>query len=781
MRRKLTILVLSMEAGVVLMYMNGRLASFCLLLLAAGCMAGSGRFRRDFRIPQGMMMGVCLAFLAGALLLYGQRNSFLTGRTLDSPSGRMYTGTVLGTEAGRNGSFRLLVRIEQWDLGTMDRPDGVHPVHRTGLYPADRAVLTCRDPGSREWTGRRIRFWTVLEEPETSGNPRCFDYRNYLRTRGISHTGRVRSFRQVKNQQQRILPGIWFRAERHILVFRERFLLSLKCPEEVRQLIRGALFGDTKGMDEDLMQDFRNNGTAHVLAVSGLHIGILYDVYRRLWKRGRKRGLTAVFIMILLLYGTLTLWAVSVTRAVLLVFLVMLGDRMERRYDLLTALSLVSAVLVIRCPWVLLGTSFQMSFLAVLSICMYAPVLERRLPRSVGAALAVQIGMIPYTAYTFNVIPVAGILWNIPVIWLLGVLVPAGLSALAVSAAVTLFGGIQTSVSAGVLLRISSLPLISLSDLMIRMNRILSAGGLFTREVVSPPLWVILLFYLGSFFAVSESGFLLVSRKRWRVLAGGIAALLLFTGWTAAWSASPFDHTDIIMVDVGQGDCLAVRSRGRCVLFDGGGKQGYDVGRKVLRPFLLKNGEAKVDLACATHLHTDHYLGLKQLQECYPVRRMMIRGKAGDRIRISEDAWAEVLWPERQEPSSEDENRNSLIFKVHVKGVTVLVTGDVGFPGEEEMMAKYRGTDRLRCDILKAGHHGSRFSTSDAFLDAVHPRLVLIGVGKNNGYGHPSPETLKRLDRHHIPYFRTDRDGAVGIKTGPAGSIRVFVNRREGA
>lgn len=780
MRRKLTILVLSMEAGVVLMYMNGRLASFCLLLLAAGCIAGPDNLIRDLRVPPALMAGVCLAFLAGVLLMYGQKISFQSGRTLDSRSGRMYTGTVLKAESGRNGSCRFLLRIEEWDRGSMDRPEEGHPVRRTGIYPSNRALLSCPEGDGREWTGRRIRFRTVLEEPETAGNPRCFDYRNYLRARGISHIGQIRTFRPVCDQRQGLISGLWFRLERRILELRERFLRSLRCPEDVRQLIRGVLFGDTKGMDEDLMQDFRNNGTAHVLAVSGLHIGILYDLFRRLQKKCRRKVLTILFMTILLLYGTLTLWAVSVTRAVLLVLLVMLGDAAERRYDLLTALSAVSAVLVIRCPWVLFGVSFQMSFLAVLSLCMYGPVLQRRLPRGAAAALAVQIGMIPYTAYTFNVIPVAAIFWNVPVIWLLGILVPAGLGALGVSAAVFLLGGSRMWTASGMLIRISSFPLLSLSDLMIRLNRILSAGGLFTRTVVSPPLWGIVLFYLGTFFGVSESGFLLVSRKRRSVLAGGVAALLLFTGWTAVWSASPFDHADFIMADVGQGDCLAVRSRGRCVLFDGGGKQGYDVGRKVLRPFLLKNGEGEVDLACATHLHTDHYLGLKQLQECYPVRKMMIRGKAGDRIRISEEAWAEVLWPVKQDLSSGDENRNSLIFKIHVKGVTVLVTGDVGFPGEEEMMEKYRGTDRLQCDILKAGHHGSRFSTSDAFLDAVRPRMVLIGVGKNNSYGHPSPETLERLKRHHIPYFRTDRDGAVGVEVGTAGAIRVFRNRRPG-
>ena len=141
-----------------------------------------------------------------------------------------------------------------------------------------------------------------------------------------------------------------------------------------------------------------------------------------------------------------------------------------------------------------------------------------------------------------------------------------------------------------------------------------------------------------------------------------------------------------------------------------------------------------------------------------------------------EEAWAEILWPDRLDPNTEDENVNSLIFKVHWYGVTVLVTGDISSEGEAMLLEKYRGTDALRCDVLKVAHHGSAYSTSDAFLAAVQPKIAVIGVGRNN-YGHPSEKVIEKLQKNGILIFRTDLDGAVGIRSKD-GKITVCTEKR---
>ena len=214
---------------------------------------------------------------------------------------------------------------------------------------------------------------------------------------------------------------------------------------------------------------------------------------------------------------------------------------------------------------------------------------------------------------------------------------------------------------------------------------------------------------------------------------------------------------------MGQGDCIHLKcDDGKNLLFDGGGNINYNIGEKTLKPYLLKNGIGQVQLAAATHLHTDHYLGLTQLAECFDVKKVLTKGRAGQRIMLGDAQWIDILWPQQQDPNIDDENLNSLIFKIQDHGVSVLITGDITEEGEKALVEKYKGTDTLKSDILKVAHHGSPYSTSDLFLDAVKPSVAVISVGKNN-YGHPSNVVIEKLRKKGIMVFRTDQSGAVGI------------------
>ena len=153
----------------------------------------------------------------------------------------------------------------------------------------------------------------------------------------------------------------------------------------------------------------------------------------------------------------------------------------------------------------------------------------------------------------------------------------------------------------------------------------------------------------------------------------------------------------------------------------------------------------------------------------------MTEGKRGDVLRADEDAWVEILWPDCQNPEIEDENMNSLIFKIHWYGVTVLITGDISTEGEAMLLEKYQGTNVLKCDVLKVAHHGSAYSTSDAFLEAVKPSIAVIGVGRNH-YGHPSEKILAKLKEKGIPVFRTDLHGAVGVRM-ESGRMQICVEK----
>ena len=595
-------------------------------------------------------------------------------------------------------------------------------------------------------TGCEITFSTVVEKPKPAGNPRTFDYSLYLKTKKIFFTASIEHYQITAD-----LPSIKYRIKRYILAQREQMMERLQVDPTVKGLIKGILFGDTDSLDEDIYEEFQHNGTAHVLAVSGLHVGILYGLYKKL--NGRRKSLlsAALFCLLLALYGTATLWSVSVTRAVFLIVLMLLGNLWDRRYDIATALAVAASIIIADNPYAVMGASFQMSFLAVLSLTFFTPLLEKKVGSSLAVMLSVQLGLMPYMAYNFNYISFIGIVCNIPVVFMISMLVPLGIAAF------------LWFIVSGQLFPFISDCLNGLGTMAIKINHFFEADGMFSFDVVSPPLWLVCLFYGVLFFVSSEHFRIYFKRRDIKSLIPQTLFLTTMVIFSFFAGFTPFDQADIVFVDVGQGDCIHLKcDDGKNLLFDGGGSINYNVGEKTLKPYLLKNGIGSVELAAATHLHTDHFLGLRQLAECYDVEQILTKGRAGQRISLNESQWIDILWPERQDLDVDDENLNSLIFKIHDHGISVLITGDITEEGEKALVAKYRGTDILKCDILKVAHHGSPYSTSDVFLAAVRPVAAVISVGKNN-YGHPSNVVIEKLQKNGIMVFRTDQSGAVGI------------------
>lgn len=746
MRRKVLAASIAMMLGISIWHMNHMVAVSVAITSAAAvylCHV-NGEKRAIISFAAIMLAFFCIGQSLVAVYDFG----YDKGRYIDSQRGVSAVAKVTKIEKYAKDEYKFECRL----LSINDKKV-------TGDQRALISYFKELDDPYR-LTGKEISFFTKIDAPKEATNPRTFDYSLYLRSRKIGHIATVNYF--VINRDASTIAD---RAMRKTAELKEGFLQNIVASKNTEDLIKGVLFGDTYGMDEDMYDDFRANGTAHILAVSGLHVGVIYGLYSILIKKKKSKILTIGFVGFLLFYGTLTMWSVSVTRAIALVLVITVGDALDRRYDLLTALGTVAIMILVLNPWALFGASFQMSFLAVASISFLQPFLERFMPQSISVMIAVQLGMIPYTAYVFNYVPLLSLLCNIPIIFLLSILVPLGIATLLLFMMLSWTG-------------IISVPLCAMADLMVRLNCFLSHGGMFAVSVKSPPLWVAVLIYASVFFAVSEFFAVYKRRRDYSAIAKVGLVIIIVTTVAFTKSLSPFDKAGLVFVDVGQGDCIHLKTDASTdILIDGGGKIDYNVGKKLLKPYLLKNGCSDIDLALATHLHTDHYQGIKDLTRCFDVKKTVTKGQAGDRLDIGKNCLIEILWPNEREPETDDENLNSLIFKVHVNGVTTLVTGDITEEGEKALVDKYRGTDMLKCDVLKVAHHGSRYSSCNEFLEAVDPEIAVISVGKNN-YGHPSNEVIEKLNKYGIIIYRTDQNGAVGI-IEKKGRINICVQRKQ--
>jgi len=296
---------------------------------------------------------------------------------------------------------------------------------------------------------------------------------------------------------------------------------------------------------------------------------------------------------------------------------------------------------------------------------------------------------------------------------------------------------------------------------------------------------------------------------------GLLAGVVLLLGY--AYEPDRFDRAAYIeMIDVGQGDAILIRTpQGRHILSDGGGtvtfrKPGeawrersdpYEVGRKLLVPLLMKRGVQEIDLLIVSHLDTDHIGGLAAVLETIPVRRLLWNGSVKDAPEASRlfalaaereielypacapqrwqpepDVKLEVLWPPSagslgcggaatQLPHVEQQNDYSVVAHLELYGYSLLLSGDLGATGERLVLERLSDrVEPLRADALKVGHHGSRTSTTEAWLRYWQPSTALIPVGRYNWYGHPHPLVIERLADYGVRVLRTDRDGGIMLR-----------------
>lgn len=679
----------------------------------------------------------------------------------------------------------------------------VNNLEGIGNLPRKEKILinlygTC--PEYYKLQGRIIQTMGFIDLPATRRNPKTFDYRMYLKTKNIS------TIMSVTKENIQVSDKI----NNYYLNYLSEIKYIFKCniyhlfDEQLAGLLMGMIFGDNSGLSEELYESFQKNGICHVLAVSGLHIGALYVCVNAILGGRKKIKFYIVTVLILFFYASLANFSPSVMRAVLMITLHIFSKYMNCRYDMFTAGTITMAVMVCNNPLTLLNLGFQLSFLAIFTLAVVLPAVERMCHKSVTTIFVIQAGMAPISAYSFNYFSFSAFIANVPVIFLSGILIPLGMLLLLFSIIAGIlpnWGPVTFIVNSGFL--ITGVLVEFFLKLLIFINDFAFINNVSYKYVISPPLWSALLYYCILFFISSEIFRIMWQRKHYKNivrLIGIIVSLALIFGNS---QKDGFEQAQLTFVDVGQGDCLLIKTpEGKNVLIDSGGSSQYDVGKKILLPYLLKNGVKQIDMVIITHLHTDHAGGLSSLSKELPVKKLgiyegnqVISNKVAERTGVSDQHYVyltkgqgmsigkdlnlEVLYPSKKSfeeykqvmDNEKDENATCLVLRIVFKGVSVIMTGDIDTNGEKGII-KGNVDNSLRTDILKVAHHGSKYGSSQEFLEKVQPKIAIVQVGKNT-YGHPDKQSLGRLEKMGAVVYRNDIEGAIGVEIEKDGKVKI--------
>lgn len=746
----------------------------------AGIVAGYICWERH-RIPEGI--GLLLAVSGSFALLYFQvgKNYGLTWNQLRRMEVVLVAGFLLfslnfnrlyvdETICKKDGNTLPQIRI----LEQHEYEDHVTYVGE-GIFASGKRKLLINDYSGSErgiLIGSLVTLSGELRIPEGQRNPGCFNYQLYLKTKGISYTVTAKNIQKVQ-----VSMPFRLRMHRHLEEKKGRFLERLEEKSGVRGFLEGILFGERSQLDEEIYQEFSENGTAHILAVSGLHVGFLIALLNILARKRKYWKVTLGIFAVLFLYGEMTGWSPSTLRAVMIAVLSMSGMYLNRSFDLTTGTAATALAVLLFQPYQLFQSGFLMSYLAILGMAFLTKPLTHFVGELMASLLSIQIVMIPFQIYCFHRFNPMTIAINIPIIFLASILVPWG---------VVLFFLCNFLPLPAFLFQCLSL----LTKLLIQCNHLLYWEGEFTALLPSVGPALLICFYLLLLFVNSEWCRVMVLRRDSKSIRRTVSILLIPSVLLVLGLWNRFSDDGVVFIDVGQGAAVHLRSGHRNLLIDGGGNANYKVGEKVLLPYFLGNGITSLDYAICTHLHMDHFQGVQELSGVFPVKAFAVpsayRGIAGtpanseflrqgDEIKVTKELSIKVLWPLADSTSFRnnsrsvtdedlDENELTGIYRIHYRGIRILVTGDILEAGEEDMLQYYAGTEELKCDVLAVAHHGSRSSSSEAFLDAVDPRIAVIQVGNRNLYGHPHPETLKKLKTQNIAVYRTDQSGAIGIQ-----------------
>jgi len=688
-----------------------------------------------------------------------------------------------------------------------------------------RIRLTWREPDAALVYGDEVSVTTRLREPYGTLNPGGFEYGAYLQRKGIQAVATVSGPNGVTRLTQEPVT-LWGRLMGRVDHWRQAIhhAASTSLSPPATGLFLGMIIGEQSFIEQDVRDAFMASGTVHILSISGSHLGLLALVVfagtrwsvRRLpasWLERVSIYLTATQLAVVITLPIVTLYMLlagaemATVRSWIMIVVCSLGVWLGRERHLITALAVAALLMVLPHPEAIHDISFQLSYLSVVAIGMVLVFKKNKDPdtgsleneelreapswwtnlREKGqlawlVTLAVSLTTLPLVAYYFHQIPWLGLLTNMVIVPMVGILViPLGL----LSAIMVVISGGETLPFATVNQWLFDL----LAQGVVGLAQVPGA----TWYVASPSLSSIVVFW-----GVLAGWVVLRHRRSIRWSCPIILVVIL--SW---WAWSPRAHWDpgllrVTFLDVGQGDATFLElPDGQTVLIDGGpAYRRLDMGRAVIGPYLWNRGIQRIDHVIATHPQWDHVGGLPWVLQTFEVGSYWSNGVsrsqmfyqrlqaavqaveikeyvigAGKDIMASGPCNLSVLSPPETKPpsmpdpakdiSGTDLNNRSLVTRLECGPHSLLFTADAEHQALEQLQLTPRGHSAT---IVKVPHHGAKSSLHDGWVKRLEAQAMVVSVGSHNRYGHPDSEVIAAYEARGIPLYRTDRDGAVIIQ-----------------
>lgn len=842
-RRPVIPLTVALMAGIAL---GGEAPGYGLwaLALCLACGLGTARclVRRQPAAVHPLLLFVALGYLSLQAWVDPRFPENHVSRFVDSGSWR-----IIGVVDARPLEFESRTQFVL-RTATLQSSSGIQTVSGLLRVTAIGETLSLRQ-------GDRVALHSRIRSIRNFNNPGGFDFKRSMAYREIWAGATVRGadLDLLEKQVESGMLGAIDRMRSSIAGLIDQAGLG---PEAA--VLQALVMGDQSGIAPDIRRAFTRTGTSHILAISGLHITIVASIAFALfrWLLGwipivlrlawTRKGAAVLTLAPITLYALIAGFSPSTQRSLIMVAVFLMAFLAERETDLLNTLALAALAILCVQPAALFSISFQLSFAAVLSIVW---ALERmqlrrsaassdldgrvvRIRRSLlmffGVSIAATWGTLPLGMYYFNNVSFVGLLANCIAIPLMGYL----------SVAMGLMGTLLAPLSTPAALACYQIAGWVVSQSMAIMEWMAKWPHAAARTV-SPSLVEIILFYLLTWstlhLATDRSASPLLSNtdrndrslpawktapvmwerlRRFRSMSMGCArrgriavwAVLVLSlvgaGFDAAyWIYQRFGRQDlrVTVIDVGQGSAVLVElPGGGTALIDGGGfadSATFDIGERVVAPFLWRRKIASIDTLVLTHPNSDHVNGLVFIADHFQAGALWTNGESRPiggyealmqtaarrgiaalgvaelpRASTVNGAHLEMLYPpvdfldrRRTERWRRNENNNSLVIRVSLGEVSVLIPGDIMQPAEKELVSLVGGG--LKSTFLIAPHHGSRSSSSEEFIRAVSPKAVFISCAGRAGSGIPHPQILHRYESFSAGVYRTDRHGAVHIAT----------------